>query len=189
MECPLGDIKTALYKVGHGLTAAVERGLDGGELRWLRAVEDKVGDILAQSQGAGMANANAKSPERWPPKGACDVSNAIVAAMAPTLFEANGPWRQVKLVVHNQNGLWRDLVEAGSRADRAARVVHEGLGHEEPAARRRPLGCLAREAEQLGLCGEGLRGQSCETLNEPEPDVVSGLLVFSAGIAQACDER
>jgi hypothetical protein len=93
-------------------------------------VEYEVRDILCKPERSGVANPDAKPPELWGAEGAGNVSNAIVAPMATALFEADGARGKIELIMHHQDGLCGNLIEAGGCTHGTAGVIHKRLGLE-----------------------------------------------------------
>jgi len=120
MQPALGGIETALNEIGHGLAAEPEGRVDRCKLLGAGSVEDEVSNVLGQPQRSRMADSDAKPPEQGGSEGACNVPNAVVTAVPTALLEPNGTRGKVKLIVHHEDRLGRNLIEAGCGADRAS---------------------------------------------------------------------
>jgi hypothetical protein len=107
----LGFIKTAVQNVGHGLQASVNGGLNKRLFgsRW--AMQNEVGDLLLKPEATRVTNAKSQPPKVSGAEVLGDASNAVVSPMTTTFLKANIARRNIKLVVHNQNGIGRNFIE------------------------------------------------------------------------------
>src|SRR2546422_6661092 len=106
-----------------------------------------------------MADADAQTPEPVRAELLRDVLQAVVAGDTAAQLELCDARREIELVVHDQDFLRLDLVEARERSYRLARDVHVSLRQQEPQVARRP-----RElAEQPVILGDRfqLDAQTC----------------------------
>ena len=111
MQRKLSFIKTAVQNVGYGLKASVNGGLNkrlfGG--RW--AMQNEVGDLLLKPEAARVTNTKSQPPKVSGAEMLGDASNAVVSPMTTTFLKANIARGNIKLVVHDQNGMSGNFVE------------------------------------------------------------------------------
>src|SRR5712692_1519069 len=83
-----------------------------------------------------MADADPQAPKAVGAELRGDVLQAVVAGDAAAELELCRARREIELVVHDEDFLRLDLVEACERADRLAREVHIGLRQQQPQLAR-----------------------------------------------------
>jgi hypothetical protein len=148
-----------------------------------RRVQYEVYDLLRQIQGARMADTQPQAPEIGGAELGLNILQAVVAAVAAALLEADAAGWQIEFVMDDENlGRW-NLVKIGQRRHRLAGAVHESGRLQQPK-----LATTGRLAKKLGLQGErGLQLVS-QLVDEPETDIVPGGGIFLARITEADDE-
>ena len=112
-----------------------------------------------------------------------DVAQTVVSPVASAFLEAGAAGRQVELVMHDEDFLGQDLVEAGDGSHAFARGVHVGLRpHEVQFAR------AGVKSEKLGF--QAWRGvlAAGHLVGEPGAGIVAGGSIFGAGIAEPDDQ-
>jgi hypothetical protein len=85
--------------------------------------------------------------------------------------------------MHHQNLFGGDLVETGQRGDRLAGEVHVGHRLQQPQ-----LAHAGDPAEELPLRRQRCTCSCGQLVDKPEADVVPGVFVFAAGVAEADDQ-
>ena len=134
---------------------------------------------------ARMADADAQAPVvvRAELRGEMSLQ-AVVPAMPPPSLSARSPGGEVELVVHDQDLLRLDLVEARERRTGCPERFMKVCGSsQQPGVR--PARC--RPALNFGSAQRAAaRGR--KALDEPEAGVVAGALVLRARIAEADDQ-
>src|SRR5687768_6801886 len=115
-----------------------------------------------------------------------DRAQAVVARESATEPQLQPARLEIDLVVDGDERLGLHLVEAGGRADGAARLVHERLRLEQRQAQpvHPNLRDLARE-----LRPEGAAVPPCQLVGDEEADVVPRARVLAPWIAEAGDEE
>src|SRR5690606_1878862 len=102
-----------------------------------------------------------------------DITQAVVAAVSPALFQPKGAWRQVDLVVRNQDPLHRHLEKIAGGAHGLPGTVHEGHGLEK-------ANVMAADIDPRHFAVEFLLGLETpaetarEFIDQPEAGVVAG---------------
>ncbi len=116
-----------------------------------------------------------------------EIAQAVVPSVPPIAFESHRPGRQVELVVGDEQAFGRNPEVIEHRPHRTPAFVHPRLRGGEPDLLPRDLAlCQADPEPRFGTQGEA--HHSGQTLEEPEPGVVTGSGVARAGIAEP-DEK
>src|SRR5271155_2030156 len=118
-----------------------------------------------------MTNAKPQAPETLADM--CDrVAQSIVAAVAATLLQPHGTYRQVQFIVHNQDFFGRDLEEIADLTNREAAAVHirGGLEQRDFAVGHGDASGLARE---LAVIAKLSTMAAREQVHEPETRIVA----------------
>jgi hypothetical protein len=88
--------------LGPGQQAAGQGVLDIRQFFLARLVQHEIGHLLRQAEGARVADADAQAPEVRRAELGLDVLQAVVAAVAAALLQADAARRQVEFVVDDQ---------------------------------------------------------------------------------------
>src|SRR5690625_1007260 len=179
-----GFARLALKQAGQRAGRALDGVDDGLFLQLAGAAEHPGGDRFANAR---VAYADAQPPEVVAVQVGKNAAHAVVAAVAAALLEARRARQQVKLVVGHQDVFGGDVVVVGRCAHRPARLVHEGVGAQKHAVGVGPAG-FGRQPVQLAVGPQVERFDAIQLVNKPEPGVVPGSLVLTAGVAQTGDQ-
>lgn len=111
----------------------------------------------------------------------------IVPARAAAQLQLDGTRQQVQFVVHDQDLIGQDFVEARQRHRGEAGAVHEGLRLQQPdlMAPQRGTRRVAVEARFVAQCHVA---HACELVDQPEAGVVPRRRVFGARVAEPDNE-
>jgi hypothetical protein len=107
-----------------------------------------------------------------------------MASMTTALLEAHIAGGQIQFIVNDQDAGGGYFVEAGQCSNGQPRTVHEGIGLEQPHG----LALVVPPGDSTMKGFVDLQVElvlPCKLIDPPEADVVSGLRVFIARIAQA----
>ena len=103
MQLLLGAGEISGSEFGPGQQAAGQRVLDVRQFFLARRMQHEIDDFLREAERARMADAEAQAPEVRRAKAGLDVLEAVVAAVAAALLEADAAGRQVEVVVDDEN--------------------------------------------------------------------------------------
>jgi hypothetical protein len=104
-----------------------------------------------------------------------------------TELEFDGARRQIQFVMHDQDFIGHDLVEAGQCHGGQARTVHEGLRLQQPHFIAPKVGARGI-AVKARLVAQRHVAHARELVDQPEASVVSRRRIFGARIAEPDDE-
>ena len=112
---------------------------DGLTIGPRRPAQDIVDDLATITR---VADADPE-PVETPLTAECgdDIPKAVVSPMATAAFQTDGPWRQIDVVMDDEQSIDRDAIVFQQGGDGRPAPVHEGLRFEQPAA---PAGDLDR---------------------------------------------
>ena len=179
----LGAGKVADGKFWPSQQAAGEGVFDVRHFFLARRVQHEVYNLLRQIEGARMADAEAQAPEIRGAELGLDVLQAVVPAIAATLFQADAAGRQVEFIVNDEDFARVDFVKVGQCRHRLTGAVHEGHRLQQPEVTG-----ACRLAIELGLRGERCLEFVGQMVDKPEADVVSGRFIFQPGVTEADDQ-
>jgi hypothetical protein len=111
-----------------------------------------------------------------------DISQSIVPGIPPSLFQTQGPDRQVELIVHDQYLLWCYIEIADYRDQRLPTSIHEGRRFEKPQVPP----CDEEPADQAMklVLHAKLTAVACgQELHEPVAHVMASGLILESWIA------
>lgn len=131
----------------------------------------------------GMADPDTQSGEIAAAQALGDTAQAVVAAVAASLFEPHRARRQIQFVMDNQDLAQRKLVKTRQRRHRLTAAIHEYVRFEDPAGPPlfRDFTALAVETgRRLELTTPGV-GQR---IRKPEPGIMPRRLIAGPRIAQ-----
>ena len=113
-------------------------------------------------------------------------AQAVVAGEAAAATRLQPPGLEVDVVVGDEDRLRGNLEEACRRGDRAAGLVHVGLGLQQ----REPLLAEPHLGQRTGeLRAPGAAVPARQLVDDQPAGVVPRLLVLAAGIAEPRDEQ
>jgi hypothetical protein len=107
--------------------------------------------------------------------------------MTTAHFQSCGAGWQIQFIVNNQNISWRYAQKFRQSTHRLTTAIHEGGWFLQTAVitvqgATPDLGMETRLGSQRAMTG------TREFVDEPEPGIVPGLVVFGTGITQSNDE-
>ena len=181
----VGSLGNALLDDGEGcFTGPLQRILQGLFLLGGEGGQDPVGQV---ELGVGLgADADLDPGEVLGTNLSDDGLDAVVTTGGAVGPDAQAAGDQGDIVKHDDDSLGRDVEVGGKLQDAAAGQIHEGLGLEQHQLAAVPGGLTvqALELHAVDLAAEGI-GQN---VDGTEASVVTGLFIFTAGIAQADNE-
>src|SRR5207344_150981 len=133
------------------------------------------------------ADAQAHAEEVWRPERLLQRTQAVVAGRRAAGLHAELPEGQIDLVVHRDHVVWLDVLLARERRDRRTALVHERAGLREQDACAPHADLADVRADEPGLA-EPFALAGGELVHDPVAEVVTGLRIRLAGVAEPRDE-
>ena len=111
-----------------------------------------------------------------------------MSSMASPLFDPDSARRQIKVIVHNQEGFGRDIEIAADRCNRSAAFIHKSGGPQKPDSLLTHAGISqVTKKPRFGAPGQG--DNTLQGVQKPESGVMARRLVLRARITQTTDKR
>jgi hypothetical protein len=177
-----GGVNSLGHPHGYGLRGEDQCIIDDGPLGASEPAQDKVGGVSLLS----ISDADAKPGKLLRPELVGNVSQAFLTTVRPARPQPQFAQRQAEIVASHQHVGQRELQKPDSLSDRSAAQVHEGFRLEQQHS---PIVDLDLRGQALELsCECRARPSSCQAVDQLEPDVVPGALVFGSRVAQTYDK-